>query len=75
MPGKDRTGPEGQGSRTGRQEGKCNPKDDLTPESLYGMGRGMGKGVGQAAGRAARPGAGKGKGKGLRQAWRHGGHC
>lgn len=26
MPGLDRTGPEGKGSRTGRQMGKCNPQ-------------------------------------------------
>ncbi|MEA3444976.1 MAG: DUF5320 domain-containing protein [Bacteroidota bacterium] len=28
MPGYDRTGPQGQGSRTGRAQGKCAPKEN-----------------------------------------------
>ena len=75
MPGFDRTGPEGQGSRTGRQMGKCANKDsfEFGQESQIGkgpgrgMGRGMGRGVGRAAGRAARwenkPGTGRGPGR------------
>ncbi len=63
MPGLDRTGPEGQGSRTGRQMGKCTPRDkqqDATPENkkLKGgemnPGRGRGKGLGRGLGRNRR---------------------
>jgi hypothetical protein len=63
MPGLDRTGPGGKGSRTGRQLGKCNPNMETLPEP----GTGMGRGAGQAAGRAAKYGSGRGKGQG----WRH----
>jgi len=68
MPGFDRTGPEGQGSRTGRQMGKCTNDDSSKSEQESpigrGSGRGMGRGVGGAAGRAARRGIGRGTGKG-----------
>jgi len=55
MPGFDRTGPEGQGSRTGRAMGKCNPKnqeqgDEITGaenQKEYGYGRGQGRGQGR----------------------------
>ena len=67
MPGLDRTGPEGQGSRTGRQRGKCNPDNELNPDAETRMGRGMGRGAGRAAGRAAKEGSGRGLGN------RHGG--
>ncbi|MDF1576714.1 MAG: DUF5320 domain-containing protein [Bacteroidales bacterium] len=68
MPGFDRTGPEGQGSRTGRQMGKCSTKDTSEtgqePFMGRGPGRGMGRGVGRAAGRAANRGGGRGAGRG-----------
>lgn len=68
MPGFDRTGPEGQGSRTGRQMGKCSNKDDngsgQEPQIGRGLGRGMGRGVGRAAGRFAARGKGRGAGRG-----------
>ena len=70
MPGFDRTGPEGQGSRTGRQLGKCSKPEDQADgkESQTGQGlrRGMGRGAGRAAGRAARRGTGREPGRGPR---------
>ena len=69
MPGFDRTGPEGQGSRTGRQMGKCSNSDNSEsgqePLMGRGPGRGMGRGVGKAASKAARRGTGRGPGRGL----------
>ena len=67
MPGKDRSGPEGLGSRTGRQLGKCSSNKETVPKERNSMGRGMGRGVGRAAGRAAKSGPGKGMGPG----WSH----
>lgn len=68
MPGFDRTGPEGQGSRTGRQMGKCSNREEnesgQEPLMGRGPGRGMGRGVGKAASRAARRGTGRGAGRG-----------
>ena len=68
MPGLDRTGPEGQGSQTGRQMGKCSNSEKSTsgqePQMGQGLGRGMGRGVGRAASRASRQGTGRGLGRG-----------
>jgi hypothetical protein len=52
MPGLDRTGPQGQGSRTGRQLGRCTPRDnqpDESPEAenLTGKGKLPGRGLGR----------------------------
>ena len=47
MPGYDKTGPEGQGSMTGRGMGPCNPK---APK-----GRGVGRGFGRGFGRGVQP--------------------
>jgi hypothetical protein len=74
MPGLDRSGPEGQGSQTGRQLGKCrnneNSTSGLQPQMGQRLGRGMGRGVGKAAGRAAKQGAGRGLGRGQgRNGW------
>jgi len=74
MPGIDRTGPEGQGSRTGRQMGKCSNSENSTsgqePQMGQGLGRGMGRGAGRAADRASRQGTGMGLGRGPgRNAW------
>ena len=48
MPGFDRTGPEGKGSRTGRELGKCNPKTKESDKQIdvedYPKGRGLGLG-------------------------------
>ena len=68
MPGLDRTGPEGQGSRTGKQMGKCANSENSTsgqePQMGQGLGRGMGRGAGRAAGKASRRGTGRGHGRG-----------
>lgn len=49
MPGGDRTGPEGQGPRTGRALGFCSGYDEpgWTAEPGYGFGRGRGRGFGR----------------------------
>lgn len=65
MPGFDRTGPEGQGSQTGRKMGKCNPNNQESTKQLdvkefpRGLGRRFGRGMGKG------PGLGRGAGKGL----------
>ena len=80
MPGFDRTGPEGQGSRTGRQMGKCSNNENSTsgqePQMGQGMGRGMGRGAGRAASRASNGESLRGLGRGLgrgpgRNAWQN----
>jgi len=76
MPRFDRTGPEGQGSQTGRKLGKCNPNNQGTTEqpdskeTTNGLGRrsgpAMGKlfGFGRVTGRGAGQGSGRRKGRG-----------
>ncbi len=71
MPGEDRTGPQGQGPKTGRGLGRCNSKDDeqKTPdESGRGQGQGLGRGQGgpgRGQGRGGGSGgAGRGRGRG-----------
>jgi hypothetical protein len=65
MPGFDKTGPEGQGSQTGRELGKCNPNKRKSNEQLDvnenggRMRRRRGRGIGR------RSGSGKGLGRGL----------
>lgn len=61
MPGFDRTGPEGRGSRTGRGLGKCNPRNknvneneelnDLSHRPARGYGRRRGRGLGLRMGK------------------------
>lgn len=65
MPGFDRTGPQGQGSRTGRQMGKCNPKKNSsekgqqpTDSPEQGMGRGPVRSLGKRLGLGRRLGRG-----------------
>jgi len=49
MPNKDGTGPEGKGSKTGRQMGNCK---DAEPQQGFGRGRGLGPcGRGRGCGR------------------------
>ena len=43
MPGFDRTGPEGEGPRTGREQGNCNSVSEDSPDER-GSGRGFGRG-------------------------------
>jgi len=73
MPGLDRTGPEGKGSRTGRGLGKCNPPATTDgPDTVsgdqqheWGSGRGFGNrfGRGGPKGRNRFRGGGRGSGK------------
>jgi len=63
MPGGDRTGPLGQGPRTGRGLGWCNDNDrpgyaDPAPGRGLGLGRGRGAVMGRGLGR----GGGRGRG-------------
>lgn len=66
MPGFDRTGPQGNGSLTGRGLGKCRPAatdannesdNASTDQRLFGRGAGLGRGAGM---RGRRGGAGRG---------------
>jgi hypothetical protein len=69
MPGLDRTGPEGRGSRTGRRFGKCNPDSQSnetdTTSNYFPDGRGLGRGLGRggAQGRNRFRGGGRGFGR------------
>ncbi|MFX0009176.1 MAG: DUF5320 domain-containing protein [Candidatus Hermodarchaeota archaeon] len=60
MPGGDKTGPRGLGSRTGRGLGYCAGYD--APGSMYGPGFGLGRGRGR--GIAWKYGRGRGYGRG-----------
>ena len=67
MPREDRTGPEGQGPKTGRGQGKCNPQSG-TPVSRGRGGMGSGQGTKRGAAQGAGRGAGqRGRGKGGRK--------
>lgn len=62
MPRGDRTGPQGEGPRTGRQMGYCTGQDfpgSATPAPGFGYGRGAGRGLGRGRG-----GQGRGMGRG-----------
>ncbi len=61
MPQGDRTGPMGQGSRTGRALGFCAGYD--TPGYAKGFGGGMGRGFGFGRGRGRGMGMGYGRGR------------
>jgi hypothetical protein len=65
MPQGDRTGPQGQGPKTGKGRGKCGPKGG-TPASQGQGGRGRDQGSGKGAGRGQGKGRGAGKGRGKR---------
>lgn len=63
MPGFDRTGPRGEGSRTGKGLGKCgNAK--ATQRSQVGQGSRMRQGDGMASGRGGGRSGGRGRGGG-----------
>jgi len=60
MPQGDRTGPQGQGPKTGRGLGRCNTKGvPSAPRSQRGMGSGKGGGRGQGRGRSGGSGRGR----------------
>lgn len=66
MPREDKTGPQGQGPKTGRGQGRCNPQGG-TPGSRGQGGKGPGRGAGRSAGQGAGRGTGqRGRGKGGR---------
>jgi len=71
MPGFDRTGPRGEGPRTGWAMGKCVPgrktsRDTEIPEQdLPGRGPGTGLGRGPGTGLGRGPGTGLGRGPGI----------
>jgi len=63
MPAKDKTGPEGEGARTGRAAGDCN--DAVESKTTGGSARG---GVGRGGGRrGSNRGQGQGRGMGRRR--------
>ena len=68
MPGFDRTGPEGQGSQTGRKLGKCNPTrntDEQSGADVATRGMGMRRGMGRGMARGNQFGKTKGQGNGF----------
>ncbi|NOY97065.1 MAG: DUF5320 domain-containing protein [Chlorobi bacterium] len=60
MPGLNSTGPLGQGPRTGRGLGKCNPRNEDSSISDKHDGFPKGKGLGRSKGK----GLGRGRGRG-----------
>ena len=61
MPRGDGTGPQGQGPKTGKGLGKCNPQSGVfTPQGQnpMGSGKGKGQGMGKKRGRGAGTGSG-----------------
>ncbi|MBN2610664.1 MAG: DUF5320 domain-containing protein [Bacteroidales bacterium] len=67
MPAGDRTGPMGQGSRTGRALGLCTGYD--SPGYTKGFGGGMGRGFGSGRGAGMGRGFGMGRGRGMGRNW------
>jgi len=51
MPNKDKTGPQGFGSKTGRQMGNCESTEPVVGRRFGSCGRGMRKGFGRLMGR------------------------
>ncbi len=75
MPSGDRTGPVGQGPRTGRSLGLCSGYDSPGFTKGFGMGRGfgLGRGSGRGFGRGFGLGQGYGRGRGMgRMSWNSG---
>lgn len=80
MPGLDRTGPFGEGPKTGRGLGRCNPENkdtDFTEAEKTGLGRSNrfrgGAGAGGRIGRGMGRGTGRGTGRGMGRRGRPGG--
>ncbi len=82
MPGLDRTGPEGQGSQTGRGLGKCNPnnknaqtknnEENTTLAARPRLGNGRNDDQYFAGGRGPGSGRGRSRGRGLGKRFRGG---
>jgi hypothetical protein len=70
MPGFDRTGPNGEGPRTGRGLGRCNPKkdesDEKNREDMNPQDEWYGRGMGWRHGRGGFRGRGPGRGRRFR---------
>ena len=66
MPNNDKTGPQGKGSKTGRQLGNCEGASPV--ETGAGFGQGFGRGLGRGMGRGL--GCGRGRGFGCRNGFR-----
>ena len=62
MPGRNRTGPLGQGAMTGRGLGDCRGTAAYDEAPAFGRGRGMGGGGGMGRGRGMGRGLGRGFG-------------
>ena len=60
MPRGDRTGPQSQGPKTGKGQGRSNPQGAIPDQEGPG-GMGTGRGQGQGAGRGARLGSSQGR--------------
>ena len=84
MPGLDQTGPQGQGSMTGRRRGRCastgaavkkgggtasQPEEEKAPGAIAGRGNRQGSGRG-GGGRGAGRGSGQVRGQGLQNRFR-----
>ncbi len=65
MPGRNRTGPMGQGAMSGRGLGDCRPNAANDEGPAFGRGRGMGGGGGMGRGRGRGQGMGRGLGRGF----------
>jgi hypothetical protein len=68
MPQKDRTGPQGQGAKTGQGLGKCGPKGgNPAPQDQGGMETSRKQRAGRSAGRGQAKGRGAGQARGNRR--------
>lgn len=83
MPRRDGTGPDGQGSRTGRGLGMCGTRGNQAnnassqnvnngTSSFWGFGRGLARGLGRAFGRGSRRGGGRGMGRNAQAGYQNG---
>ncbi len=73
MPGLDRTGPLGEGPRTGRGTGRCGTGQGTRPRRGGGPGRGGGRGIGRGPGQGNFAGRGRTRGgrkRGNMNPWR-----
>lgn len=64
MPGRNGTGPEGNGSMTGRKLGPC-PETNTNTSTNANVGPGIGRGAGRGMGRGRGRGFGNGQGRGF----------
>ena len=65
MPGRNQTGPLGQGAMSGGGLGDCRGTAATDERPAFGRGRGMGGGMGRGQGRGRGQGMGRGFGRGL----------